>query len=114
MGNIRNAQQRHREALEYHERALENMKATLGEKHYFTGDIARAACSSLCVAAVNDFIAASRSSLLIHRELISVCLDETRRKLTLLSHHFLASSSHRLGYKSSRSVAQILCLSSGL
>jgi hypothetical protein len=38
MGNIRNAQQRYGEALKYHERAVENMKATLGEKHYFTGD----------------------------------------------------------------------------
>lgn len=38
MGNIRNAQQRYQEALHYHERAVQNMRATLGEKHYFTGD----------------------------------------------------------------------------
>jgi hypothetical protein len=38
MGNIRNAQERYGEALEYHERAVRNMKVTLGEKHYFTGD----------------------------------------------------------------------------
>ncbi|KAL8831927.1 MAG: hypothetical protein Q9170_005089 [Blastenia crenularia] len=38
MGNICNAQQRYKEGLKYHERALANMKVTLGEKHYFTGD----------------------------------------------------------------------------
>ena len=38
MGNIYNAQQRYEEALKYHQRAVENMKVTLGEKHYFTGD----------------------------------------------------------------------------
>ena len=38
MGNIRNAQQRYEEGLEYHKRALENMKVNLGEKHFFTGD----------------------------------------------------------------------------
>ena len=38
MGHIRNAQQRYEEALEYHARAVENLKITLGEKHYFTGD----------------------------------------------------------------------------
>ena len=38
MGNIRNAQELYGEALEYHERAVRNMKVTLGEKHSFTGD----------------------------------------------------------------------------
>lgn len=38
MGNIRNGQGRYSEALAYHERAVENMRITLGEKHYFTGD----------------------------------------------------------------------------
>ena len=38
MGTIREVQQRFEEALEYHERALNNMQVTLGEKHYFTGD----------------------------------------------------------------------------
>lgn len=38
MGNIRNAQERYEEALQYHERAVRNLKVTLGEKHYFTGD----------------------------------------------------------------------------
>jgi len=38
MGTIREVQQRYEEALKYHELALKNMQATLGEKHYFTGD----------------------------------------------------------------------------
>lgn len=38
MGRVRNAQQRYGEGLEYHRRAVENMKVTLGENHYFTGD----------------------------------------------------------------------------
>ena len=38
MGNIRNAQQRYEEALDYHERAVGNLKITLGEMHCFTGD----------------------------------------------------------------------------
>jgi hypothetical protein len=38
MGTIREVQRRFKEALEYHERALKNMRVTLGEKHYFTGD----------------------------------------------------------------------------
>ncbi|KAL9028779.1 MAG: hypothetical protein Q9196_002902 [Gyalolechia fulgens] len=38
MGNIRNAQKRYQEGRKYHERAVENMKVTLGKKHYFTGD----------------------------------------------------------------------------
>ena len=37
MGNIRNAQERYGEALEYHELAVRNM-VNHGEKHYFTGD----------------------------------------------------------------------------
>jgi tetratricopeptide (TPR) repeat protein len=38
MGNIRNAQQKYDEAIEYHERAFKNIQTNLGEKHYFTGD----------------------------------------------------------------------------
>ncbi|KAG5772055.1 hypothetical protein H9Q72_001668 [Fusarium xylarioides] len=38
MGDIRNGQHRYEEALSYHTRALDNLKATCGEKHYFTGD----------------------------------------------------------------------------
>ena len=38
MGCIRAAQGRFPEARKYHERAITNIKATLGEKHYFAGD----------------------------------------------------------------------------
>ncbi|KAH7265628.1 uncharacterized protein BKA55DRAFT_559302 [Fusarium redolens] len=38
MGDIRNGQHRYDEALGYHNRALDNLKATGGDKHYFTGD----------------------------------------------------------------------------
>jgi hypothetical protein len=38
MGHIRNGQNRYEEGLEYHERAVENIRLTCGEKHYFTGD----------------------------------------------------------------------------
>lgn len=38
MGTIREVQLRFQEALEYHQDALDNMRVTLGEKHYFTGD----------------------------------------------------------------------------
>ncbi|KAK3941873.1 hypothetical protein QBC46DRAFT_381661 [Diplogelasinospora grovesii] len=38
MGNIRSGQQRYDEALQYHDRAVKNIRVTLGEKHYFTGD----------------------------------------------------------------------------
>ncbi|CAG8951141.1 hypothetical protein HYFRA_00006539 [Hymenoscyphus fraxineus] len=38
MGNIRNAQERFSEGLEYHQRSLNNLRSTLGEKHHFTGD----------------------------------------------------------------------------
>ncbi|KAK7912199.1 tetratricopeptide repeat domain-containing protein [Apiospora marii] len=38
MGNIRNAQGRHEEAMEYHQSAVDNLRVTLGEMHYFTGD----------------------------------------------------------------------------
>lgn len=38
MGNIRNAQGQYDEGLDFHLRALENFRATVGDKHYFTGD----------------------------------------------------------------------------
>ncbi|KAF5969746.1 tetratricopeptide repeat domain-containing protein [Fusarium bulbicola] len=38
MGDIRNGQQLYEEAIDYHMRALDNLKTTCGEKHYFTGD----------------------------------------------------------------------------
>ncbi|KAH8729231.1 nb-arc and tpr domain-containing protein [Ilyonectria robusta] len=38
MGNIRNAQRRYPEALDYHERAVKNIRTILGRKHYFAGD----------------------------------------------------------------------------
>lgn len=38
MGTICEVRKQYEEALEYHERALNNMQETLGEKHYFTGD----------------------------------------------------------------------------
>ena len=38
MGQIRRAQGRDEEALDYHERALKNIVITAGDKHYFTGD----------------------------------------------------------------------------
>lgn len=38
MGNIRNLQHGYLEAIEYHERTVTNMKFTLGETYYVTGD----------------------------------------------------------------------------
>ncbi|KAL9611676.1 MAG: hypothetical protein Q9167_003705 [Letrouitia subvulpina] len=38
MRNIRNLQHRYKEAIEYHKRTVMNMRITLGENHYFTGD----------------------------------------------------------------------------
>jgi hypothetical protein len=38
MGNIRNKQGRYEEGLHFHMRSLANLRATLGDKHYFTGD----------------------------------------------------------------------------
>jgi hypothetical protein len=38
MGNIRNSQERFEEGLKYHKLSLENLKFTIGEKHYYTGD----------------------------------------------------------------------------
>lgn len=38
MGTICEVREQYNEALEYHERALSNIRETLGEKHYFTGD----------------------------------------------------------------------------
>lgn len=38
MGTIRNAQEKYAEGLAYHARAVANICATLGDKHYFAGD----------------------------------------------------------------------------
>ncbi|KAI9664019.1 MAG: hypothetical protein M1821_007510 [Bathelium mastoideum] len=38
MGNLRVAQERYDEGLDFHKRALENLKAVVGIKHDFTGD----------------------------------------------------------------------------
>ncbi|KAK3367207.1 hypothetical protein B0T24DRAFT_682345 [Lasiosphaeria ovina] len=38
MGHIRNAQKRYEEDLVYHERAVKNIKATVGDTNHFSGD----------------------------------------------------------------------------
>ena len=38
MGSIHNKQGRYEEGLDFHTRSLANLRATLGDKHYFTAD----------------------------------------------------------------------------